>query len=118
MVITVWDEQNIPKNFKFLSYIKFVMKIFKCFSLIIMCYQLIDITIDYFEYPFDVTIDVNNNNEFSLPSITICTLNKYIWMRSAMNQFSLEINDKLKVFENEMQNVCNYTDDYDSNKCK
>jgi hypothetical protein len=38
-----------------------------------MLLQVIDLSIDYFSYPFSIKIDMNYDNQQTLPSITLCT---------------------------------------------
>ncbi len=38
-----------------------------------MLSQIIDLSIDYFSYPFSIKIDMNYDKQQTLPSITLCT---------------------------------------------
>jgi hypothetical protein len=38
-----------------------------------MLSQIIDLSIDYFSYPFSIKIDINYDEKKTLPSITFCT---------------------------------------------
>src|SRR5260221_4452674 len=60
--------------------------IFKIFCIIILIYQIFEVTKDYLSYPFEITIMVNNAiNEYELPSISICTESKYIWNKTIIH---------------------------------
>ena len=48
-------------------------KIIKAICFVIMLYQIIDISIDYFSYPFRIKVDMNYDKQQTLPSITLCT---------------------------------------------
>ena len=69
-----------------------------------MLYQFYDITYDYLLYPYNVKINVLNDNYIELPSITLCTPKYVIWPRNSIRQLSPEINNSIafneKLFEN------------------
>src|SRR5208282_3209637 len=48
-------------------------KIIKAICFVIMLLQIIDLSIDYFSYPFGIKIDINYDKQQTLPSITLCT---------------------------------------------
>src|SRR5208282_5694183 len=48
-------------------------KIIKAICFAIMLLQIIDLSIDYFSYPFSIKIDINHDKQQTLPSITLCT---------------------------------------------
>ena len=45
---------------------------FKLLCIILLIYQLIEITYDYLSFPFEVNLNINNENDIELPSITFC----------------------------------------------
>ena len=64
----------------------YAKNLFRLFCVIILIYQILNVTIEYLSYPFDVTIAVNNDiNHFELPSISICTLSQYIWNKTIID---------------------------------
>ncbi len=65
---------------------KLLLKIFRlsikisCFVILIL--QLINVSIDYFSYPFGIKVDINYDSTHSLPAITLCTQKKVIWNKT------------------------------------
>lgn len=57
----------IHKNAFYL--LKFIFQIF-CFGLLL--YQFIDITNVYLNFPYEVKLNVTNDNSIAMPSITLC----------------------------------------------
>ena len=73
--------------------------LFKLFCIIILIYQLIDITKQYFLYPFHITINVKNDiNEYSLPSISICTLSEYCKVKNFTDEIKHTVKYILNLF--------------------
>jgi hypothetical protein len=48
-------------------------KIIKGICFIIMLLKIIDLSKDYFSYPFSIKVDINYDKQQTLPSITLCT---------------------------------------------
>ncbi len=48
-------------------------KIIKAICFVIKVLQIIDLSIDYFSYPFSIKVDMNYDKQQTLPSITLCT---------------------------------------------
>src|SRR5579871_3807374 len=48
-------------------------KIIKAICFVIMLLQIIELSIDYFSYPFSIKIDIKYDKQQTLPSITLCT---------------------------------------------
>jgi hypothetical protein len=59
---------------KILSLKKFMKYVLKSICLIIMIYQIIDITVMYLNFPFNVNIEVKNMVYSKIPSISFCKL--------------------------------------------
>jgi hypothetical protein len=48
-------------------------KIIKAICFVIMLLQIIELSTDYFSYPFSIKIDINYDKQQTLPSISLCT---------------------------------------------
>jgi hypothetical protein len=57
---------------KIISLKKFMKYVLKSICLIIMIYQIIDITVMYLNFPFNVNIEVKNMMYSKIPSISFC----------------------------------------------
>jgi hypothetical protein len=51
-----------------------------CFVILIL--QLINVSIDYFSYPFGIKVDISYDETHSLPAITLCTQKDFICNKS------------------------------------
>src|SRR5258708_29709573 len=74
----------------------------------LMLYQIYYITYDYLLYPYNVKINVLNDNYIELPSITLCTPKYAIWPTNSIRQLFPEINNEIafneRLFENCVKN--------------
>lgn len=60
-----------------------------------MFYQMIEVTRNYFLYPYDVTIVVQNYiNGIDLPSISTCTLHEKYGHDKSLTEFILRLRNK------------------------
>jgi hypothetical protein len=71
IVTKLKDFINFKSKIKYLI-IKNLRRIYKIICLTIMCYQVINVTLKYFTFPYNVNLYLTDDQNLHLPSITIC----------------------------------------------
>ncbi len=64
--------ENVKRLFKTKNIIIFFKTVFQLCSLVIFIYRFIDITNSYLNFPYDVKLNVTDDNSIDMPSITLC----------------------------------------------
>jgi hypothetical protein len=74
---------------KIMTIKKFMKYALKSICLIVMIYQIIDITVMYLNFPFNVNIEVKNIGHSKIPSISFCKLGNDFENNSSSDLFEL-----------------------------
>ena len=66
-----YENYSFKTKIKILTF-NLLKLIFKVLCILLLIYQLNEITYDYLSFPFEVNLNINNENDIELPSITFC----------------------------------------------
>jgi hypothetical protein len=64
-----------------------------------MLVQKIDLSIDYFSYPFSIKVDMNYDKQQTVPSITLCTPRNTIFSKTQIKDNYPDIYEKILKLE-------------------
>jgi hypothetical protein len=100
-------------------------KIIKAICFVIMLWQIIDLSIDYFSYPLSIKVDINYNKQQTLPSITLCTPRNTFFPKTQIKDNYPDIYGKILKLESDYD-FCsvkgiikqNITKEENVNKCR
>jgi hypothetical protein len=84
-------------------------KIIKAICFVMMILQIIDLTIDYFSYPFSIKIDINYYKHQTLPSITLCTPRNTFFSKTQIKDNYPDIYVKIVKLERDYE-ICSLKD--------
>ena len=80
---------------KITLFIKFFKLLYKLICLSLMCYQIITLTINYLLFPFNVELNLTDDQNKYLPSITICF---HFYHQCLLTQFNSDFIIKSDMF--------------------
>ncbi len=81
----VIKREIITNIWKIMSFRKITRYVIKSICLIVMIYQIIDITVIYLKFPFNVNIEVKSELYSRIPSISTCIPNENASNDSSIN---------------------------------
>jgi hypothetical protein len=74
--------------------------------LTVMLIQIVYVTEDYFKYPFDIKLNVLNDQKTTIPSISLCTSREFMWTKTFVEQNYPEIYNNILLLKSEYES-CN-----------
>jgi hypothetical protein len=82
-----------------------------------MLLQIIDLSIDYFSYPFNIKIGINYDKQQTLPSITLCTPRNTFFSKTQIKDNYPDIYEKILKIERDYD-FCSVLDSFKQHKVK
>src|ERR1700726_368465 len=93
-------KSNLSKILKIKNFKLIIKYLYTIICITFMLTQIIFVSIEYYNYPIGVNVNIKSDLEYELPSITICTNREQIWDKNKMNNRYPEINEKIRSLGN------------------
>ena len=66
--------------------LKLILKfLFQSVCMLMMIYQIIIVTMDFIAFPTEVSVDVIQEENYTLPSVSICTQRELLWNNTVID---------------------------------